>query len=301
MARPLRLHIPGALYHVMSRGNAKQPIFIESQDYERFLELLAETMLRFGVSCRAYCLMPNHFHLLLEPRDFPLSRMMQQLNSAYSQLFNRRHDRVGHVLQGRFKALLVDRDGYFLQVLRYIVLNPVEAGLVSDPAEWRWSSYCATAGRNAAPALLALTEVWQAFDATGSRAQRRFVDFVDAGRGQAPPPGVVVVGSTAFAAEVGVALEPHRGNRDYRHAERYAVRPSLDRLLAEGCDGAARGVLMREAYRRYGYTLREIGAFVGQHPSTVLRCIRRAGLEHAPSEACEGGQLPSGSHARIKI
>ena len=181
MARPLRLHIPGALYHVMSRGNAKQAIFLGGQDYERFLELLSATTSRFGVLCLAYCLMQNHFHLLLEPHERSVSRMMQHLNSAYSQWFNRRHQRVGHLLQGRFKALLVDRDAYVLQVLRYIVLNPVEAGLVSDPAEWRWSSYRATVGRSAAPAFLALDDVWKAFDADVGRARSRFAEFVDAG------------------------------------------------------------------------------------------------------------------------
>lgn len=93
----------------MSRGNAKQAIFISETDYKRFLELLAATSSRFGVLCRSYCLMPNHFHLLLQPDKHAVSRMMQQLNSAYSQSFNRQHERIGHVLQGRFKALLVDR------------------------------------------------------------------------------------------------------------------------------------------------------------------------------------------------
>jgi putative transposase len=113
----------------MSRGNAKQPIFVETEDYEQFLDLLSAALLRFHVLCRAYCLLPNHFHLLVEPAASPLSRMMQQLNSTYSQWFNRRHNRVGHLLQGRFKALLVDRNEYFLRVVRYIVLNPVKQDL----------------------------------------------------------------------------------------------------------------------------------------------------------------------------
>jgi putative transposase len=276
MARPLRLHIPGALYHVMSRGNAKQPIFFEDEDYEQFLDLLSATAGRFRVLCRAYCLMQNHFHLLLEPSAYPLSRMMQQLNSAYGQGFNRRHNRVGHVLQGRFKALLVDRDEYFLQVLRYIVLNPVEAGLVSAPAEWRWSSYRATAGLGGGPAFLALDDVWKAFDADVGSARGLFADFVGAGPCQTAPPGPVVFGSTAFTAQVGLVLEPHREIRDISRAERFAVRPSLDRLFAKSREGWSRDALMREAFRRHGYTLREIGELVGLHPSTVWRRIRSA-------------------------
>lgn len=274
----MRLHIPHAFYHVMSRGNAKQTIFVGEADYERFLELLGATSSRFGVLCRAYCLMRNHFHLLLQPDTYPVSRMMQQSNSGYSQSFNRRHERVGHVLQGHFKALLVDRDEYFLQLLRYIVLNPVEAGLVDDPGAWRWSSYRATAGLSEAPSFLALDDVWRMFATSECEAQHRFVAFVDAGRGQtAPAPSeTVVFGSDAFRADVAIALDPHRAVRDFSRRERYAVRPSLECMLADCHDSASRRRLMAEAYWRYGYTLREIGALLGCHESTVLRQICRA-------------------------
>jgi putative transposase len=276
MARPLRLHLPHALYHVMSRGNAKQTIFVESADYKEFLERLCATSSRFGVLCRAYCLMPNHFHLLLEPETCPISRMMQQLNSSYSQSFNRRHTRVGHVLQGRFKALLVDRDDYFLQVLRYIMLNPVAADLADDPGAWRWSSYLATAGRTETPTFLALDDVWRVFDDDVREAQRRFVAFVDAGRGQAAPSDALVFGSDAFKADVAVALDPHRDDRDFLNRERHAVRPSLECVLAGCQDGPSRRRAMADAYWRYGYTLREIGALLGCHESTVCRQIRGA-------------------------
>jgi len=276
MARPLRIHIPHAFYHVMSRGNAKQTIFVGEADYERFLELLDATSSRFGVLCRSYCLMPNHFHLLLQPDTCPVSRMMQQLNSAYSQSFNRRHERVGHVLQGRFKALLVDRDEYFLQLLRYIVLNPVEAGLVDDPGAWPWSSYRATGGLSKAPSFLALDDVWRMFATSECEAQRRFVAFVDAGRGQAAPSETVVFGSDEFRADVAIALEPHRTVRDFSRRERYAVRPSLECMLAGCHDSASRCRLVADAFWRYGYTLREIGALLGCHESTVWKQIRRA-------------------------
>jgi putative transposase len=276
MARPLRLHIPNAFHHVMSRGNAKQVIFTGSPDYEHFLALLATASSRFGVRCLAYCLMPNHFHLLLQPDTHPLSRMMQQLNSGYSQWFNRRHGRVGHVLQGRFKGPLVDRDEYFLQVLRYIVLNPVEAGLVDGPAAWRWSSYRATAGLDEVPGFLALDDVWDMFAASGCESQRRFVAFVNAGRGQTASSEAFVSGSDAFRADVAVALERHREVRDFLRRERYAVRPTLDSIFADSHDNVSRRRSMAEAYWRYGYTLREIGQLLGCHVSTVLKQIRRA-------------------------
>jgi REP element-mobilizing transposase RayT len=275
MARPLRIHIPHAFYHVMSRGNAKQTIFAADADYERFLELLGVTSSRFGVLCCAYCLMPNHFHLLLQPGAWPVSRMMQQLNSAYSQSFNRVHERVGHVLQGRFKAILVDRDEYFLQLLRYIMLNPVEAGLVDRPDAWRWSSYRATAGLSEAPLFVALDDVWRMFATSKSAAWRRFVAFVDAGRGQAAPSEAVVFGSHEFRADVAIALQPHRATRDFSRRERYAVRPSLESMFASCHDSSSRHRLMAEAYWLWGYTLREIGIFVGCHVSTVWKQIRR--------------------------
>ena len=301
MARPLRLHIPHAFYHVMSRGNAKAVIFLGAPDYEQFLDLLHATSSRFGVRCRAYCLMPNHFHLLLEPDTYPLSRMMQQLNSAYSQVFNRRHERVGHVLQGRFKALLVDRDEYFLQLLRYILLNPVRAALVEDPDAWRWSSYRATAGVSEVPSFLALDDVWRMFATSESEAQRRFVAFVNAGRGLKAPCEGVVSGSDAFRADVAVALEPHRDVRDFSRRERYAVRPSLECMLSDCHDSAARRRLMADAYWRYGYTLREIGTLLGYHESTVWRQIRRA----TPATTSKVSRLKASPRqhddARIKI
>lgn len=277
MARPLRLHIPQAFYHVLSRGNAKQAIFVGDADYEQFLDLLSTTSSRFGVRCHAYCLMSNHFHLLLQPDASPLSPMMQQLNSAYSQSFNRRHDRVGHVLQGRFKALLVDRDDYFLQLVRYISLNPVEAGVVDEPRAWRWSSYRATAGLTEAPTFLVRDDVWRMFASSNDEAQRRFVAFVDAGRGQLSLLSeAIAFGSAAFKALVGAVLEPHREVRAFPRRERFAVRPALETLFVQSHDSASRRQAMAEAYWRHGYTLREIAAHVGLHESTVWWCIKRA-------------------------
>ena len=267
--------MPGALYHVMSRGNAKQQIFAGDEDYQHFLDLLSATASRFSVLCHAYCLIWNHFHLLLVPGAPPLSRMMQQLNSAYGQWFNRRHERVGHVFQGRFKALIVDRDTYFLQVLRYIVLNPVDAELVSDPAKWRWSSYRATAGLAVAPPCLALDFVWRMFDPDVGRARRLFVDFVGAGAGPTLPERPVVLGSTVSTAQVGVALTPYKEIRDISRGERFAGRPGLHELFTASREGSTRDAVMREAFERYGYTLREIGEVVGLHPSTVWRRIRK--------------------------
>ena len=140
MARPLRIEFPGALYHVTSRGNARQRVFRDDEDREMFLATLAWVVERFGWRCHAYCLMDNHIHLLIETPQPNLSRGMRQLNGVYTQPFNRRHRKVGHLFQGRFKAVLVEKERYLLELARYIVLNPVRAKMVKTPE-------CATRAR----------------------------------------------------------------------------------------------------------------------------------------------------------
>lgn len=173
MARPLRLLVPGGTYHVVSRGNARQSIFVDDDDRWRFFETLETTLLAYDARCHAYCLMGNHYHLLLETKRPNLSRAMRQLNGVYGQGFNRRHARTGHVFQGRFSATLVDREAYLLEVCRYIVLNPVRAGLVERPEDWRFSSHRAYAGVEAAPAFLSTASLLAAFDPRGGADGRR--------------------------------------------------------------------------------------------------------------------------------
>src|SRR5207247_381934 len=146
MARPLRLSYPGALYHVTARGNARQAIYTDDADRQMFLLVLEDVETRYHWLCHAYCLMDNHYHLLLETPQGNLSAGMRQVNGVYTQRFNRRHGRVGHIFQGRFKAILVERESYLLELCRYLVLNPVRAGIVRQPERYRWSSYRATAG-----------------------------------------------------------------------------------------------------------------------------------------------------------
>ena len=127
MARPLRMEFPGAISHVPARGNARGDIYLDDGDRQLFLSIFSRTCHRFNWACHAYCLMSNHYHLVIETPDANLSKGMRQLNGVYSQSFNRRHSRVGHVLQGRYKAILVDKDQYLLEVIRYVLLNPVRA------------------------------------------------------------------------------------------------------------------------------------------------------------------------------
>ncbi|MBI5243617.1 MAG: transposase [Elusimicrobia bacterium] len=140
MARPLRLEVPGAYYHVLARGNARQDIFLDDQDRLHFLATLGESVQRHGLLVHAYCLMRNHYHLIVETVRSELSRTLKRLNGIYSQFFNRRHERVGHLFQGRFKSLLIDKNAYFLAAHRYIHQNPVRKGLTSHAADYEWSS-----------------------------------------------------------------------------------------------------------------------------------------------------------------
>ena len=133
MARPLRLEIPGGLYHVTSRGDRREDIYLSDTDRQRWLDLLGEVCSRHNWLCHAYCLMDNHYHIVVETIDGNLSAGMRKLNGVYTQWHNRTHDRVGHVFQGRFKAIIVQREGYLLELARYVVLNPVRAGICAMP------------------------------------------------------------------------------------------------------------------------------------------------------------------------
>jgi putative transposase len=185
MARPLRIEYDGALYHVTSRGNERKPIFKDDTDRKLFLDTLSQVTDRFHWLCHAYCLMDNHYHLVIETPDRNLSRGMRQLNGVYTQAFNRRRQRAGHLFQGRFKGILVQKDSHFLEVCRYVVLNPVRAKAVKYPREWPWSSYRATAGQSAIPSCLTVKEVLSHFGQRRSSAQEKYREYVSEGIGGA--------------------------------------------------------------------------------------------------------------------
>jgi len=174
VARPLRICIPGAVYHVIARGNTRDFVFLDDADRIAFLDVLARVVERFGCVCHAYCLMGNHYHLVLETPLGNLSAGMRQLNGLYAQYFNRRHGRCGHLFQGRFRAILVEKETYLLAVARYVVRNPVRAGLCREAGEWQWSSYRATAGHVECPSFLCTDWLLSRFAPTRRLAQARY-------------------------------------------------------------------------------------------------------------------------------
>jgi putative transposase len=205
MGRLRRLEYPGGLWHVTNRGVEKRQIFLDARDGRTFLRSLADAIPRFRWRLHAYVLMSNHYHLLIETVEPTLSRGMQRLGGDYADFFNWRHERTGHLFQGRFKAHLIDTDTYLLEVARYIVLNPVRARLVASPEEWRWSSYNATAGLEPAPPWLTIATILSRFGSL--KPAEHYRGFVAAGIGNTESPwkGLVdqmFLGSAAFVERV---------------------------------------------------------------------------------------------------
>ena len=204
MTRPLRLDHADATWHVTARGNERKPIYRDDEDCTGFLEVLGAVVRRFHWDLHGYVLMPNHYHLLLSTPAPTLSTGMRQLGGVYSQRFNRRWSRCGHLFQGRFFSLHVERDSHLLELTRYLALNPVRAGLVRDPAEWRWSSYRATAGLEPPPPFLETAYVRELFRSRRQSAARAFSEFVAERNDYNPWSQVrhqVYLGSDSFCSE----------------------------------------------------------------------------------------------------
>jgi putative transposase len=281
MARPLRIEFPGGLYHVTARGNGRLDIYIDDSDRERFLAVLESVVARYHVLCHAYCLMGNHYHLLLETPEANLSRAMRQLNGVYSQGFNRCHRRSGHVFEGRFHAQVVDKQAYLRAVCRYIVLNPVRAGLVVHPCQWPWSSYAATAGEQPVPAFLSVDWVLALGD-TPERAdaERRYRRFVAAGlAGTVMPleldPSSLLVGAAAVPLHARAQMRHATPLVEIPRAQRFALRLPLATLFSGVTSRGDCDARCASAVRDHGYTMKAVAAFLGVHYVTVGRAVRR--------------------------
>jgi REP element-mobilizing transposase RayT len=279
MARPLRIEYPGAVYHIASRGNERKPIYKDDQDREIFLSVLCQVNKRYNWLCHAYCLMDNHFHLLIETLDGNLSLGMRQLNGVYTQTFNKRHGRVGHLFQGRYKAIVIQKDSHLLEVCRYVVLNPVRAGLVEDAGQWRWSSYGATAGREKPLACLTTSWVLRQFSREKRKAEREYRQYVRMGIGNesvwAEVKGQTILGEDDFVGRFTDYLGRHRDVPEIPKSQRYATRPVLEKLFAGSIlgDRAKRDRMIREAVEKFGYTQRAVADHLGFHFTYVSRIL----------------------------
>lgn len=178
MSRPLRLEYQNALYHVTSRGDRRENIYEDDGDRDIFLSVFASVIKRFNWICHAYCLMDNHYHLLVQTPDANLSKGMRQINGVYTQAYNRKHQIMGHLFQGRYKAIHVDEETYLLELSRYIVLNPVKANMVKQPGDWRWSSYLAMIETVKTPEWLAVDGLLIQFNESRQKAIKSYRQFV---------------------------------------------------------------------------------------------------------------------------
>jgi len=281
MARPLRIEFPGALYHLTSRGNERRPLFLDNKDRNNFLALLSSVVDRFNWLCHAYCLMDNHYHILIETPEGNLSRGMRQLNGVYTQLFNRRYQRVGHLFQGRYKAILIDKDSYLVSLCRYVVLNSVRANLVKRPEDWPWSSYTATIGKSTRHPFLTVDWMLSQFNAERKKAIKQYKDFVLKGLKEEPPwkalKGQILLGEAGFLERVNIYLKGNEEIREIPKAQRYATRPSLDELFTmdKRKDKTLRNEAIVKAYTHHGYTLQQIAQYLGLHYATVSRALKQ--------------------------
>lgn len=275
MARPLRIEYPGAIYHVTSRGDRREPIFDDDIDRQRFLATLAEVVKRYNWLCHAYCLMGNHYHLVVETPEGNLSLGMRHLNGLYTQASNRRHQRTGHVFQGRFKAILVDRDSYLLELARYVVLNPVRAGLVETAAAWPWSSYAATVGAAPCPDWLSTDWLLAQFGSEREAARQRYRAFVAAGNQRPLWSDIrqqIYLGDDGFVARVQQYVQMPAQSLNTPRAQHRPPTPSLSELAALHPE---RNQAIVAAYRTGAYSYQQIADFFGVHLATVGRIVRR--------------------------
>ncbi len=273
MARPLRVEYPGALYHVIARGNVKQNIFLEDRDRRKFLMWLEDACESHNLICHAYCLMDNHYHLLLETNDANLSVAMRDLNGNYSQWFNVIHDRVGHVLQGRYKAFVIEKETYLFEVARYIVLNPVRAGLIDRPQDWKWSSYRGTAGFIRPPEWLHIDWLLEHFSKDKHEAQLDYRKFIDEGIDGKDPYEEVsngfLLGSPQFVSWIWEKTNGSEELKELPRKERIVGRPSLTEIFSEVMTKEGRNDAIVFARLRCGYLSTEIGRHLGLDGSTI--------------------------------
>jgi putative transposase len=277
MARPLRIEFADGYYHVTSRGNQRAKIFVNDADRREWLEIVHQVAERFHWRVYAYCQMGNHYHLLVRTPEPNLARCMRHLNGLYTQRFNRQHQRCGHLLQGRYHAVIVDDHSYLLEVIRYVLLNPVRAGLVSTAAHWPWSSYLSTTGESATPLWLAASDVLTNFSNDTRKALSAFRAFVNAGICATSPWSAlsqeIYLGDAAFIERIQARmLDERRRDTEIPRPQRLQRTDSLAEIFVDA-NTVSSGVLA--AYRSGRFTMRQIAEHLGVHYCTISRMIAR--------------------------
>jgi putative transposase len=274
MGRPLRLEFAGAIYHVTSRGDRQEAIFRNDGDRHAWQRILASVCARFHWNIHAFCLMGNHYHMVVETRTGTLSRGMRQLNGEYTRRFNFRNATVGHLFQGRYKAILVQRQTYLLELSRYVVLNPVRAGMVATPGGWPWSSYAMTCSDVPAPEWLETDWLLSQFAVQRHAAVHAYREFVAAGRGlQSPMANLrhqVVLGDDEFVKRLS-AGQIVVDRTEISRPQKKSVALALHEYRGSFED---RREAMARAYIDGAYTMAEVAEHFSVHYKTVSRAVQ---------------------------
>ena len=271
MARPLRIKYPGAFYHVTSRGNERKDVFKSRRDREKFLDYLASATDRYGAAVHAYCLMSNHYHLLLETPEGNLSEIMRHINGAYTTYFNIKRKRSGHLFQGRYKAILIEADEYLAELSRYIHMNPVKAGMVEKPEQHQWSSYRSFTGQCNGPEWLKTGFILGSFakkEAVAREKYRSFVEEIIGKEYDSPLRGTIgssILGSPDFVDEISSAHVKGKEDTNIPALRQFISRPTPEEIVtaakAEFSDDEklARQAGIHLCHKYSGLRLREIG------------------------------------------
>ena len=273
MTRPLRLEFPGALYHVTSRGDRQGNIYRDNADRTVWLEILAKVCARHNFVVHSFCQMTNHYHLMIETADANLSQGMRHLNGLYSQYFSRRYDLAGHLFQGRYKAILVQKERHLLELTRYVVLNPVRAGMVRSVDEWRWSSHHFYSSGETAPDWLHTGWLLSQFGMSRSEAVRAYVRFVSSGVGEASPLQKtchhVLLGDDAFVAD----YRKRQESADFLECSRPHRRALALSLAEYQSRYSHRDEAMVQAYLSTAFSMAQIAAHFNVSYKTVSRAV----------------------------
>lgn len=277
MARPLRIELAGGIYHITTRGDRREDIYDDTEDRVKWLEILGNTCKRYHWRCHAYCLMDNHYHIVLETADENLSKGMRQLNGVYTQHYNRKYDRVGHVFQGRFKGILVERDEYLLELTRYVVLNPIRANMVKNIKDWPWSSYRMMIGKAVAPPWLETDWILGYFSKQRKRAIEKYINFVREGVGL---PSIwsnlrnqIFLASEEYVNQQQKQIKKKASINEVPMLQKRKIPKSLE--YYDGRYKDQRKAILN-AYLSGGYTLKEIGVYFSRHYSTISRIVKDA-------------------------
>ena len=276
MSRPLRLEFAGALYHVTSRGNERKHIYLQKDDFELFLQILGDVCKQYHWVVHAYCLMSNHYHLLVETPDANLSKGMRQLNGVFTQSINRKHHRVGHLFQGRYKAILVDKDNYLLELCRYIVLNPVRAHMVSSPDEWLWSSWFCMVGHIESPAWLSTDALLLQFANNRQDAIQSYIEFVKCGVGKSVWNNLqhqVFLGDNEFVEKHQLMFDEQSGDLSEIPLKQRSATPQS--LMQYEKQAKSKHEAIVNAYLSGGYTQKQVGDYFDLHYSQISRVIAK--------------------------